>query len=258
MPLLLCAPCHLTLISLKIHLSNLSLVLILCSLIPQHTPVFHSSLDYRHIWVSTYILPSHHLSYPDPSLLTVCPNSMVLIECHTFPITRCLPFPLSNCWQISKLSTFPSYRIIPIVHILIFLHLILQLWSTKTWWRPKTSSTRELSSPSFFSLMAYWVLLMVWTIGLVMIRDTLSLWVCNAPLLAPGPWTVTKNNFKDCWLAPQITTNFFDILRPCSDASWKTSLEVTYPMITPQQARLTLKFLKVGSRKKKVHLWQYK
>jgi len=65
----------------------------------------------------------------------------------------------------------------------------------------------------------------------------------------------TNNGFKDRRLAPQITTNLSNVLRPHSHAAWETSQEVTHPKIAPQQARLTVEFLRVGFPKRKVHLW---
>jgi len=69
---------------------------------------------------------------------------------------------------------------------------------------------------------------------------------------------LTNNGFKGRWLAPQITTSLFGMLPPCSHAAWKTSQEVTHPKITPQQACLTVEFLRVSFPKRKVHLWWYK
>ena len=39
-----------------------------------------------------------------------------------------------------------------------------------------------------------------------------------------------------------------------SHTAWETSQKVTHPKITPQQARLTVEFLRVGFPKRKVHL----
>ena len=55
---------------------------------------------------------------------------------------------------------------------------------------------------------------------------------------------LTDNGFNDRRLPPEITTH----------AAWKTSQEVTHPKIAPQQARLTVEFLRVGFLKRKVHL----
>ena len=64
----------------------------------------------------------------------------------------------------------------------------------------------------------------------------------------PMAHTVIKNGFKDRQLAPQITTSFstYFILAHMPPA---TSQEVTYLKVTPQLARLTVKFLRVGCRK---------
>jgi len=66
-----------------------------------------------------------------------------------------------------------------------------------------------------------------------------------------GPRTITRNHFKDRRLTPQITTSLSRVLRPRSRSSWETSQEVTNLKIAPQQARLTVEFLRVGFPKRK-------
>jgi len=63
------------------------------------------------------------------------------------------------------------------------------------------------------------------------------------------------NSFKDCRLAPQITTSLSGVFGPHSHANWETSQEVIHHKISPQQVCLTVKFFKVGFLKRKVHLW---
>jgi len=66
---------------------------------------------------------------------------------------------------------------------------------------------------------------------------------------------LTNNDSKDRRLTSQITTGPSGMLRPRSHAAWETFQEVTHPKIAPQQARLTMEFLRVGFPKRKVHLW---
>ena len=78
------------------------------------------------------------------------------------------------------------------------------------------------------------------------------------PSVTPRPLSIaglTNNSFKDRRLTPQITTSLSGVLRPRSHVAWETFQEVTHPKITPQQARLTVEFLRVGFPKRKVHLW---
>jgi len=72
------------------------------------------------------------------------------------------------------------------------------------------------------------------------------------PLTVPG---LTNNGFKDRRLALQIITILSNVLHPRSRAARKTVQEVTHPKIAPQQARLTVDFLKVDFPKRKAHLW---
>ena len=79
--------------------------------------------------------------------------------------------------------------------------------------------------------------------------------------VTPRPLSVaglTNNGFKDRWLAPQIITSLSGVFRPRSHAAQETSHEVTHPKISPQQARLTVEFLRAGFPKRKVYLWWYK
>ena len=80
-------------------------------------------------------------------------------------------------------------------------------------------------------------------------RAYLSPPVTPRPLL--GPRIVTRNDFKNHRLAPQITISFSSMLRPLSHAAQKTSQEVTHLQISPQQARLTMEFQRVDSWKRR-------
>jgi len=77
--------------------------------------------------------------------------------------------------------------------------------------------------------------------------------ICHA-LPPPRSQKVTMNGFKDCRLAPQITTSLSDVLSHHLHAAWETSWEVTHYKISLQHASLTMELLRVGFPKRKVHL----
>ena len=78
-----------------------------------------------------------------------------------------------------------------------------------------------------------------------------SAWISSVtPWPLHGSQVIARNDFEDRWLAPQITTNFSNVLRPCLHITWVTSHEVTHPKITPQLAHLAIQFLRVGYQKR--------
>ena len=72
--------------------------------------------------------------------------------------------------------------------------------------------------------------------------------VMPQPLLVAG---LTNNDFKDRRLALQIITSLFGVLHPRSHAVRETSQGATHLKIAPQQARLTMEFLRVGFPKRR-------
>ena len=73
-------------------------------------------------------------------------------------------------------------------------------------------------------------------------------YVTPQPLSFAG---LTNNGFKNRRLALQIIRSLSGVFRPHSHTAQETSQEVTHPKIAPQQARLTVEFLRVGFPKQK-------